>query len=194
MKKVIALICYIIFFCFIGTLKSQQSINTSPSKFLFVGAQKCTMCHRGDKKGNVTEIWEKSKHAQAYATLATDHAKEVAFKAGIKGDPQKAPECLSCHVNAYNAPASLKDVSYTLEEGISCEACHGPGSVYKNLKIMKDVYEGRAKAADYGLIVPDKTVAVKVCIMCHNTKSPTYKNFNFIEASKFVEHRGSKSY
>ena len=188
MKKLTVSVVLIILFCVIGVTKSQEPAKTDASKFLYVGYKKCVMCHKGEKKGNIAEIWEKSKHAQAYAALATEQSKEIAKKAGVKGDPQQAAECLKCHVNAYNEPASKKDVTYTMEEGVSCEACHGPGLVYKNMKVMKDIYAGTAKAADFGLIEPTK----EVCIECHNRKSPTYKEFKFEEEIKIIAHHVPK--
>jgi hypothetical protein len=35
----------------------------------YVGVKLCGACHRGEKKGMVLEIWQKSKHALAYKTL-----------------------------------------------------------------------------------------------------------------------------
>jgi nitrate/TMAO reductase-like tetraheme cytochrome c subunit len=116
--------------------------------------------------------------------LATEESKELAKKAGVKGDPQQAKECLSCHVTGYAAAADLKEASLTIEEGVSCEACHGPGSEYKSLKVMKDITAGKAKGADFGLVAPDK----ELCVKCHNTKSPTYKEFKFEEAAKKIAH------
>jgi len=71
-----------------------------------------------------------------------------------------------------------------MEEGVSCEACHGPGSQYKSLKVMKDIAAGTVKGADVGLATPDKTL----CVKCHNTKSPTFKEFKFEEAAKKIAH------
>jgi hypothetical protein len=142
------------------------------------------MCHKGEKKGNIFEIWTKSKHATAYATLATDSAKAVAKKAGIEGDPQQAAACLVCHVTAHGVPAEQKEATFTLEEGVSCEACHGPGSEYKGMKIMKDIYTGTAKGTDFGLIEPNN----EICVTCHNTKSPTYKEFKFEVEVKNIAH------
>ena len=44
--------------------------------------------------------WRMSKHAQAYATLATPRAAEIAKEMGEAGDPQAAPACLKCHTTA----------------------------------------------------------------------------------------------
>ena len=153
-------------------------------KFKYTGVKKCKMCHKGDKKGKILELWQERGHSKAYATLATDHSKEIAKKAGIEGDPQQAKECLSCHTTAYNVPADQKLPTLTLEEGVSCEACHGPGSKYKSMKVMKGLFAGTMKAEDYGLIEPDKAV----CEKCHNSNSPTFKELKFEEAFKKIAH------
>lgn len=163
---------------------AQQAKKADVSKFKYIGASKCKMCHKGEKKGNIFEKWQESSHSKAYATLATEKSKEVAKKAGIKGEPQQAAECLVCHVTGYKAPAELKEATLTLEEGVSCEACHGAGSEYKIMKVMKDITAGTAKGADFGLIAPNKDV----CVTCHNPKSPTYKEFKFDEAVKLIAH------
>ncbi len=184
MKRLVALLVVTAVLCLMVNVFAQEVEKTEAPTFKYIGAKKCKMCHKGEKKGNIFEKWQETKHPQAYATLATDQAKEVAKKAGVKGDPQQAAECLPCHVTAYDAPADQKETAFTLEEGVSCEACHGPGSEYKSLKIMKNIYEGTAKGADYGLVEPDK----EVCGKCHNPKSPTYKEFKFEEAVKLIAH------
>ncbi len=186
MKRIIASFVIIAFLVLMVTVAMAQETKTAaaPKTFKYVGVAKCKMCHKGEKHGNVFEIWEKSKHATAYATLATDHAKEVAIKAGIEGDPQQAAACLVCHVTAYSVAADLKEPTLTLAEGNSCEACHGPGSEYKSMKVMKDIYAGTAKGADFGLIEPTN----EVCVTCHNTKSPTYKEFKFEVEVKNIAH------
>lgn len=151
------------------------------SKAQYIGVKKCKMCHKGAKKGEIYEKWTKRGHAKAFTTLGTDEAKKVAQKAGVKGDPQQAAECLVCHVTGYKADAAK---TLTMEEGVSCEACHGAGSKYKSLKVMKGITAGTMKGADYGLIEPDE----KTCKTCHNPKSPTYKEFKFEEAVKKIAH------
>ena len=178
MKKVISFILmFSLFVLFVVSFAAEKSNN-------YVGVKKCQMCHKTKKSGNQFGIWQSKKHAQAYATLATPEAKEAAKKAGVAGDPQKAKECLVCHVTAFEAPAANKEASLTVEEGVSCEACHGPGSEYKSMKVMKAITAGTTKGADVGLIEPTK----EVCVKCHNPKSPTYKEFVYEEAIKAIAH------
>ncbi|MBN2413939.1 cytochrome C554 [candidate division KSB1 bacterium] len=151
----------------------------------YVGAAKCKMCHMSKSRGDQFGIWQKSKHADAYNVLATDLAKEVAKKAGIEGNPQEAANCLKCHVTAYEAPASAKAATLTLEEGVGCEVCHGPGSLYKSMKVMKDLAAGTQDAKAVAFQTgSDETM----CKKCHNESSPTYKPFNYAEAQKLIAH------
>jgi len=179
MKKLFTLFIAVIMLCWLANGFAQEA-----PKFKYVGVSKCKMCHKGEKKGNIYEKWQAESHSKAFETLASDESKAIAKKLGIKEEPQQAKECLVCHVTAYKADAAEKEASLTMEEGVSCEACHGPGSEYKSLKVMKDLTAGKLKGADYGLVVPDE----KVCVTCHNEKSPTYKAFKFDEAVKKIAH------
>ena len=184
MRKLVAVLIVAAFTIMMVNVFAGETNKADASKFSYIGVKKCKMCHKGEKKGNIFEKWQERGHAKAFATLATEQSKEVAKKAGVKCDPQEAAECLVCHVTAYNAAAEQKAATLTMEEGVSCEACHGPGSEYKSMKVMKDINAGKAKGADFGLIAPDK----EVCVTCHNPKSPTYKEFKYEEAVKKIAH------
>jgi hypothetical protein len=145
----------------------------------FVGVKKCKTCHKSAKKGAQYKQWKESKHAKAYETLGNAQSKEIAKGKGID-NPQKADACLKCHVTAHGVDAALVDSTLKLEEGVSCEACHGPGSSYKKKKTM----QSREKSIAAGMIIPDE----KLCLKCHNPESPTYKEFKFDEMWKQVNH------
>jgi hypothetical protein len=67
-----------------------------------------------------------------------------------------------------------------ITEGVSCESCHGPGSLYKSMTVMKS----REKSIEKGLILPTK----EVCIKCHNEDNPFYKPFDFDAAVAKITH------
>ena len=158
-------------------VRAQEEEKRAPQ---YLGAKTCArICHKTAKQGKQLTIWQESKHAKAFETLGTPEAKEIALKKGIE-DPQKADACLVCHTTAHGAAAELKGPKFSHEEGVGCEVCHGPGSLYKKRKIMKN----REKALSNGLLIPDE----KTCLKCHNKKSPTYKPFNFEERSKEIAH------
>ena len=163
------------------------SLNTlyaqDKKTFKYVGVKGCKACHMVKKIGAQYKVWKTMKHSKAYETLASEKALTIGKKEGI-ADPQKSEKCLKCHTTGYGADASLFGKKYTLEEGVSCEACHGPGSEYKSKKVQVAVAAGTLDPATVGLIKPDE----KVCIKCHNKKSPTFTEFNFKESFAKISH------
>lgn len=156
------------------------------TKHQYVGVQVCAMCHKTAKQGGQFQKWEASKHSQAFKVLLTAEAEKVAKAHGVKSKPSEAPECLECHVTAYNAPASLIGPKFSKQDGVQCETCHGAGNDYKAMSIMKD----RKKAVENGLIllsVKDGS-AQKKCEECHNKKSPTFKGFDFNKMWAQIAH------
>lgn len=131
----------------------------------YIGAAKCKMCHNKPATGAQYKIWSESKHAHAMESL--------------KGDEKTNPTCLGCHSTAAAVGEDLV-ATLTVDEGVSCESCHGPGSAYKSNTIMKD----REKALAKGMIIPNEAV----CLACHNEKSPNYKGFNYDEYVKKIAH------
>ena len=69
--------------------------------------------------------WEDSGHGKATIDLETDKAKEYAAKLKI-GDPMKSDLCLSCHVTAHGVSEDRLLETFTGDQGIECEVCHGP--------------------------------------------------------------------
>lgn len=150
-----------------------------PQVYKYVGAMACKGCHNLPTKGKQFDKWAASKHAIAYKTLASEASKALAKKMNI-ADSLKSDKCLPCHITGYGVADSLKGAKYLIDEGVTCEACHGPGEKYKTMNIMKD----KALAMKNGLIEPTK----EVCVTCHNQKSPTYKEFKFEEFKKLIDH------
>lgn len=134
-------------------------------QFKYIGATKCKMCHNKPNKGSQYDVWAKGPHANALETL--------------KGDEKNDPKCLKCHSTAARVDKSLI-ASLGDDEGVSCESCHGPGSVYKNAGIMRN----QKLALSKGMILPTE----EVCVQCHNEESPTFKGFNYDEFVAKIAH------
>jgi Cytochrome c554 and c-prime len=144
----------------------------------YVGVKGCGICHKSEKSGNQLGIWQKTKHAQAYTTLTTVAANNIAKAKGITTPAAESPACLKCHAIVGDAKADVKD-------GVQCEVCHSPGSDYKSLTVMKN--KGQAVAA--GLkVYKDKAAIEKQCRTCHNAMSPTTKEFKFEERWEKIQH------
>jgi len=164
-----------------GSGNPGEMISNGPDMpdYNYVGVDGCKMCHRSPAKGNQFGVWEGSDHSKAFASLASDKGKEVAQAKGI-ADPQKDESCLKCHVTAATLPAERKDGTYKVEDGVGCESCHGAGSAYKAITVMRDHDQSVAN----GLLVPDENT----CVRCHNEESPTFAGFNYAEALAKVAH------
>jgi len=145
----------------------------------YVGAEKCKMCHNVQAKGAPFAKWVESRHSKAFVTLGSDEAKKAAAAKGI-ADPQKAPECLKCHVTGYGAPAEKLTDKWKMDEGVGCEACHGPAGDYWKMDVMKD----HARSLAAGMVVPTE----ETCKKCHNSQAPTFKGFDFKVSLAKIAH------
>jgi hypothetical protein len=151
----------------------------------YVGTKMCGMCHKSDKQGKQLDIWQKSKHAEAFKTLTTAKANEIAKAKGLKKPAAESPECLECHTIGKTVDASLFEKGFDMKEGVQCESCHGAGSQYKTITLMKD----KPKAVAAGLLIyKDDAEIQKFCKTCHNEKSPMYKEFKFAEYWAKIKH------
>jgi hypothetical protein len=151
----------------------------------FVGAAKCKICHKKEEDGNQYGIWLDSRHAKAYETLASEKALAEAKKQGIE-NPQTAPECLKCHVTAFPVRADIANQKITLEEGVSCESCHGAGGNYYSKKTMQAVTDGEITPESVGLILP---VTKETCLQCHIPEGNAfYVEFDFDEFVAKIAH------
>jgi hypothetical protein len=160
----------------------------------YIGGKKCKMCHNKAEKGAQYTKWEASGHARAFDALLTDEAKAIAKKMGLKTTPDQAGECLKCHVTGWGTAsgyqltvdeADRKVVSQNEAlKAVTCESCHGAGSLYKGKKDMEAIHAGTVDGATLGLVKPDE----KICLTCHNDQSPTFKPFVFKERAAKIAH------
>ena len=148
-------------FLFAGLALAQEPAKpaaAAPAAHKYVGSDGCKACHMSEAKGNQYGVWLKSAHAKAYETLAGEKSLAIAKEKGLAKPPQETAECLACHVTGSGKAADMFAATFKKEQGVGCESCHGPGSDYKTMTVMKDVKA--AKAA--GLIIPDE----KTCTTC----------------------------
>ena len=162
-----------------GSARAQDNAGNT-----YLGVKSCAgLCHKSDKQGNQLGIWEKTGHSQAYTTLTTAKANDIAKAKGLAKPAAESPECLQCHTLKADANVDIKD-------GVQCEICHGPGSNYKSMTVMKD----KSKSIAAGMTEYKDAAAIeKQCRSCHNEKSPTFKEFNFEERWAKIRHSVPKN-
>jgi len=154
------------------------------SKPTYVGSSKCMKCH-----SKQVLSWKKTPLAKSMDTLrpVTEADNKELFEARKKAnsDPAKDyttdPKCLACHTTGYGKdggyPEKVTDDNKKVADlmgSVSCEACHGPGSVYleyKNeaRKKNKDATFTKEELAKVGLVLPTE----ENCKTCHNKDAPS---------------------
>lgn len=106
-----------------------------PLDATYVGVEACTGCHPGPRA-----VWNSTRHAGAYATLASQ------FK-------EYNLDCVGCHVTGYERPGGSTVTHVDALRNVQCEVCHGPGS--------RHVLDPSDKAAITAVPAPS------LCIECH---------------------------
>ena len=145
----------------------------------YIGAAKCKMCHNKSATGQQYKIWSEGPHANAMNTLSNDAIYGYCCKNLVSLIQLLMPVAS----NATQQPEATDEAFHAglkMDEGVSCESCHGAGSGYKSNSVMKS----REKSIEKGLIIPDENL----CRTCHNEESPTFKGFNYEEALKQIAH------
>ena len=140
---------------------------------MHLGVQTCagSTCHGAVKPWQNSSVlqnealtWKKhDHHARAYKTLGKERALRIAKNLGIE-DPQKDDTCLNCHAN--NVPKAKRAKNFTLNDGVTCEACHGGAE--KWLGIHVSGVGGRKENIEAGQYPTEKPIArAKLCLSCH---------------------------
>lgn len=159
----------------------QESPVGHPSGATFVGSAACADCHEEEY-----EIWKKSPHAEAFASL--DPANKRHGSERLKGVPRMFdPECVCCHVTGWNPQDVYRYRSGFINElfaaddeeremapllvGSGCENCHGPGSRHIEL-----IDEGKEElAAKEVRFTQEQARSSDGCYKCHDLdNSPTF--------------------
>ena len=154
------------------------------SKDKSIGVVNCanSLCHgsvQPFKDSNVLQneyvTWSRvDKHARSYKILFNEQSARIARNLGI-GKASEAKICLECH--AHNVPASMRGERFRFDDGVSCEACHGPSERW----LPKHTEDGATHAGNLsaGLFpTDDPAERARLCLSCH-----------FGNADRFVTHR-----
>jgi hypothetical protein len=152
----------------------------------FVGVSVCKKCHESEAIGNQYKFWLQSPHAKAYLLLKQDKALELARELCIQ-NPHSNELCLKCHTTGFGKNPAL------WEDGVGCESCHGPGSIYSSFEnhVSFDNREAAyKKAVSKGMYPIRGTDGIKarekVCRSCHNEKRPCYPKDPALQQHQFL--------
>jgi hypothetical protein len=143
-------------------------------KHAYVGSAACGKCHAAEAIGNQYDLWLQSPHAKAVKILNLEPARAIAKKLSI-ANPSEEPKCLKCHT------AGGGKYQKTMNEGVGCEACHGPGSDYHEFSGHVDTvnrqsaYETALKNGMYPTLgIKNIKKREKLCLLCHTSRRPCF--------------------
>ncbi len=158
---------------FAVTLAAQAQPLPYNSPHQSVGVVSCgsTLCHgsiRVVPGSNVLQseyvTWTRlDKHARAYSILFSAQSKKIAKNLGI-GSAHEDRLCLDCHAHA-PAPA-LRGERFKVDDGVSCEGCHGPAQRWLAAHVERGATH--ARNIEHGLFPTDDAVSrARLCLSCH---------------------------
>ncbi len=109
-------------------------------------------------------IWQAhDSHAKAFTALTGEAGKQIALKLGL-ADAAQAPECLVCHTTY--VPVAQRGPKFTLDGGVGCESCHGPGSSFLAAHVQPT--SQHATNIEAGMYPTDNAPArAALCLSCH---------------------------
>jgi Cytochrome c554 and c-prime len=120
---------------FCGLLRADtKNSSAEPMKYIGPGSCAATSCHGSVKPIAGSRILQteystwilKDKHSRAYQALTGDVGERMARILKLGAKAEESPKCLVCHA-LYTKPEQ-RGRQFEIEEGVSCENCHGPAS------------------------------------------------------------------
>jgi len=151
-----------------------------------LGVASCggTTCHgRQEADGEIVRQdellrWQEEStpggaHSRAFRVLREPRSIAIAKRLGI-GNAATSSQCLGCH----STPAAKKGPRFQANDGVGCEACHGPASGW--LSAHYAVGASHSRNVSLGLTPLDNPKArASVCLDCH---------FGSAKSGQFVDH------
>ena len=150
-------------------------------KHAYVDFRDCVGCHFSPAPLYSTEwvrlkesdIWlREDKHARAFAVLKQDRAEQMGriLQHALGWEDAEVAtkqECLSCHANWQTG--TPKPDERSLEFGVSCQSCHGPGKDYLDPHRNESWREltSEQKLAHGMIDVRDPLQRTTQCLSCH---------------------------
>jgi hypothetical protein len=117
-------------------------VSTPVGQYIGVGSCVNSGCHGSTEPLNASRVLQNEfytwlnndRHAGAYNILLTDRSARIARNMRMKKKAWEEKVCLDCHttnVPVSQIPSSQITSAVDPEDGIQCEACHGPASGWR---------------------------------------------------------------
>jgi len=166
-----------------------SSASSTMKEGMFVGVASCagSGCHGSTQPLKATDVLQneyftwlnRDKHAQAYNVLFSDRSARVARNMKLRGKAFEERICLECHSTW--VPESRQAVRLDREDGVQCEACHGPSGGWRSQHTDSGwTHADSVKAGMRDLRSID--VRGSLCLTCHQGDSSKSVDHELIAA------------
>jgi hypothetical protein len=166
MKKVLIALCgFVANFWLFGADPAMSS------KYMGPGSCSSPSCHGAVQERGETSVLQNEystwvvgdKHARAFANLTNPVGTRIAKIMGLP-KPDTAARCLACH--ALDVPVEQRARTFDLTDGVSCENCHGPASLWLGSHTTRNwTYEKSLATGMYN--TRDLIQRTEKCLTCH---------------------------
>lgn len=154
-----------------------QLLGTQPPRGEFSATVGCAAasCHGSGettRRGGEHSTWiDSDPHTRAYQVLLNEDSVRISKNLGRTVPAHVDAQCLKCHaLNEDRHYEGRKTDDKQLNEGVSCDSCHGPSAKWNNLhyqpfwKSLSD----REKFEQFGFVpTKDPVARVLTCAQCH---------------------------
>jgi hypothetical protein len=160
-------------FSFVVTLATLVMFGTdycqAESKFMGAGSCSTSNCHGSSapRKGSPVMLnefvtWQKHDfHSKAWKVLTEADGQRIGKNLGL-AHPENEKLCLDCHATE----ANLKDEKFSVQDGVSCESCHGAAEGWLSSHASsKSSHKDNVANGMFDLVDLEKRA--KLCISCH---------------------------
>jgi hypothetical protein len=167
----------------------QAGPGEEPGKYIGPGSCAATSCHGSVKPVANSRIFQdeystwilKDKHSRAYQALTGEVGERMARILKLGAKAEDAPKCLVCHA-LYTTPSQRGRV-FEMNEGVSCENCHGPAQGWLGQHTALDSPEKHAESVRLGMVDTRNVIArTGKCLECHLGTREKYVDHEMIAA------------
>lgn len=179
----------VFFLTVIFSAKAQEPANQAahpPEQYTGPGSCSSTSCHGSVVPLTVNRVMQneysiwvvRDKHSKAYTALTGMVGERMAALLNL-GKAETAPRCLACHT--LDVPASERAHTFEINDGVSCESCHGPASAWLGHHTERNwTHEQSLQLGMYD--TRDLIKRSEKCLTCHLGNEQKYVDHEMIAA------------
>ena len=166
-------------------------VSAAEARYVGPGSCSATACHGSVQVRQQTKVLQneystwvlQDKHAKAWNVLNNTVSQRIAKILGPTSlgapDAAHAPKCLVCH--ALYASNAEKARDFDINDGVSCESCHGPSSQWLGPHTARDWPHEKSVAMG---MYDTKNLRLRTerCLTCHLGTAEKYVDHEMIAA------------